>query len=150
MVRAIVPWSGSSSRLFDDLRQEMNDVMERFFAPETDGGDRGWFAPCADVIESDKDYEIRVDLPGMKPNDFGVEVREGSLRISGERKCETPPKGRSYRRVGCRYGHFEEVIALDVPVHADKVQAEYKDGVLRVTIPKEESAQPRRIAVKSG
>jgi HSP20 family protein len=137
--------------MFDDLRQEMNELMEQFLPLplEADGQRRGWCAARPDVIESDKDYEIVVDLPGMKPDDFNVEVRGGNVRISAERKCARPPEGKKYRQIGCHYGAFEEVVGLDVPVKADKVQADYKDGVLRVTIPKEESAKPRRIAVTS-
>jgi HSP20 family protein len=149
MAQTLISWVGAPTRLYDDLRQEMNELMQRFFTSQTDGRELGWFAPRSNIIESDKDYEVTVDLPGMKPDDFNVEFREGSLRISGERKLDTSPERKDYRCVGCQYGRFEDVIALDVPVQADQVQAAYKDGVLRVTIPKQESAQPRRILVKS-
>jgi HSP20 family protein len=154
MSRTLVPWGLATPRLFDDLRSEMNDVMERFFAPTMAGADLGTmrgFVPRFNLAESDKEYDISVDLPGMKPEDFNVEIRDGNLWISGERKCEwkEEDQGKNYRRIGCQYGRFEEVVPLEVPVKADQVQANYKDGVLHLTVPKDESVQPKKIEVKS-
>jgi HSP20 family protein len=135
--------------LFDDLRREMNDLMGRFFTPEGDGRELQWLAARSNLVESDKDYEITIDLPGMKTEDFEVEIRDGNLWITGQRKLETLPEGKTYRRVSCSYGRFEEVIPLNVAVKADKVAATYKDGVLHIHVPKDETAQPKRIEVKS-
>ena len=147
MARMLVPLG--STRLFDDLRHEMNDLMERFFTPEpAEGHELRWFAPRSNIIEDDKQFEVCLDLPGMKAEDFNVEIRDNTLLISGERKCECPPEGKLVRRMACVYGRFEEAIPLGLAVKSDKVQAEYKDGVLRVTVPKEESAQPRKIQIK--
>jgi len=124
-------------------------LMERFFVPVPNGPRDRWFTARSNLVESDKEYEVSVDLPGMKPEDFNVELRQGDLWITGQRKCETLTEGKNYRRIGCTYGSFQEIIPLEAPVKADKIDAEYKDGVLRVTVPKDESAQSHRIEVKS-
>jgi HSP20 family protein len=135
--------------MFDELRQEMNSLMEQFFAPEADGREQRWFALRTNLVESDKEFEVTIDLPGMKAEDFNIEIREGNLWITGERKCESLSEGKVFRRVGRSYGRFEEVIPLDSPVKEDQVRAEYKDGVLHLVVPKAESAKPRKIEVKS-
>jgi HSP20 family protein len=86
----------------------------------------------------------------MKPEDFGIQVCEGDLRVIGERKPEPEQEGKTYRRVGCQYGRFEVMVPLDLPVKAGQVHAEYKDGILRITVPKDDSVQPKRIEVKAG
>jgi HSP20 family protein len=147
MVRTVVPYT-AATRMFDDLRNELGGFLGQFVAPEGDGRDKRWIGLRSNLVESDKEFEVSVDLPGMKPEDFNVEIRDGHLWITGERKWESLSEGKTLRRVGSAYGHFEEIIPLETPVQAEKVQAEYKNGVLRITIPKEESAQPRRIEVK--
>jgi HSP20 family protein len=134
-------------RLFEGFRREMDRLWEDFF-----GGDAGrhdWFAPRTNIAETDKEYEITLDLPGMKPEDFTVEVKDGNLWITGERKEETREEGKTYHSIECQYGQFRRVIPLGEAVNSDKIEAQYKDGVLRLTVPKAESAQPKRIEVKA-
>jgi HSP20 family protein len=127
----------------------MNQLVDQFLSPEVVERNPQWFAPRSNVLESDKEYEITVDLPGMKADDIQVEIREGHLWIGGERKFEKAAEGKTYRRVGSYYGRFEETIPLEIPVNADKVHAEFKDGVLKLVVPKEEAAQPKRIEIKA-
>lgn len=158
MTRALTPWVGgsrlaspwdlASPRWFENFRHEMDHLFEQFFGPET-GRDAVLFAPRTNVAETDKEYEISVDLPGLKPEDFNVELKEGSLWITGERKEERQEEGKTYHRIERTYGQFRRVVPLDVPVEADKVRAEYKDGVLRIAVPKTEAAQPKKIPVKA-
>jgi HSP20 family protein len=156
MPRALAPWGGVKvPKMFEDLHDEMNELMRRFFEFETNSLERlapvglEHFAPRYDLTETDKEYLIRFDLPGMKSEDFNIEIREGELRITGERKSVATEEGKGYRHLGCRYGRFEERIPLDLPVKADQVQAQYKDGVLAITVPKDKSVQPKRIEVKT-
>jgi HSP20 family protein len=128
----------------------MENLMERFFRPE-----EGWFpavtefAPKADLAETDAAYELTVDLPGIKPEDVNVEIRDGGLWISGTRKEEKEEKGKTFHRLERSYGEFRRLIPLAGGVDADKVEAEYKDGVLKVTVPKTEAAKPKHITVKT-
>lgn len=131
--------------LLDDFRREMNKLAEGFF----DDTSAGTFAPTLNFAETEKGYEIAVDLPGMKPEDVNVEFRDGHLWITGERKDETEEKGKTFHRVERRYGKFRRVIALGNEVDADHVAATYRDGVLTIEVPKVPAAQPKRIEVKS-
>lgn len=149
MTRTLVPWTASPTRLFETLRREMNELMDQFFGNDNLPEWGAWFAPRCNVAETDTAFEISVDLPGMKPDDFSVELKEGQLWISGERRQETEEKGKTYHRVERQYGRFQRVIPLPAAVNPDKIEAEYKDGVLRITLPKDESAQPKRIPVKT-
>ena len=157
MSRALTPWSGTElspwdvhgSRWFDSLRREMDQLFNQFLGAENGGEQLHMFAPRTNVAETDKHYEISVDLPGLKPEEFNVELKEGHLWITGERRQETEEKGKAYHRVERMHGQFRRVIPLGMDVDADRVGAEYKDGVLRITVPKTEAAQPKRITVKA-
>jgi len=142
-----VPRLLDTPRLFEGFRHEMDRLWNDFFGG--DGGREEWFAPQTNVAETDKTYEITLDLPGMKPEDFTVEVKDGALWISGERKEQKREEGKTYHCVECQYGQFRRVIPLGESVDADKIEAAYKDGVLRLSVPKAESARPKRIEVKA-
>jgi len=146
--RALSPWDVRGPRWFDSLRREMDDLFEQFFGGEAaDGG--AVFAPRTNLAETDQHYELTVDLPGMKPDDFHVELKDRELWITGERKHEAEEKGKTYHRVERTYGRFRRVISLGADADPEKIDAEYKDGVLRITVAKSEAAQPRKITVKS-
>jgi len=145
---ALSPWDMRFPRWFEDFRREMDELFQNFFGSEQ-GGEVAVFAPRTNVAETDQAYEITVDLPGMKPEEFNVELKDGQLWITGERKHEAEEKGKTYHRIERAYGQFRRVIPLDPNVDPDKVTAEYKDGVLRIEVPKSEAAQPKKITVKS-
>ena len=107
------------------------------------------WTPQANVAETDAGYDVSVDLPGLKPEDFNVELRHGDLWISGERSEEREESGRTWHRVERHFGQFRRVIRLGDDVNPEGVDAEYKDGVLRVHIPKSEAAKSRKIEVKA-
>jgi HSP20 family protein len=145
----LVPWDFRAPRFFENFRDELNQLMDQFFGAE-DGGERSLvFMPRTNLAENEKEYEVTLDLPGLKPEDFNIEMREGQLLISGERKQEKEEKGKTYHRIERQYGSFRRVIPLPGVVDAEKIEAEYKDGVLRIRIPKSEAARPKRIPVKS-
>jgi len=127
----------------------MNELMDQFFG--SDGGTEFalWFAPRVNLAETDQAFEVTVDLPGMKPEEFSVELKEGQLWITGERRQESEEKGKTYHRVERQYGRFQRVIPLPAAVNPEKIEAEYKDGVLHITLPKDETAQPKRIPIKT-
>jgi len=148
MVTSLIPWEARPLPMFDTLRREMDRLMDNFFG-EGNGGRLEAFTPRMNLAETETRYEVTVDLPGMKPEEFDVQLKENELWITGERKQETEQQGRTYHRMERYYGKFRRVIPLDAGVDAEHVEAEYKDGVLRITVAKEESAQRKRIEVKT-
>ncbi len=126
----------------------METLMNRFFGPEGfwTGGD---FVPKTNVAETETEYEVTVDLPGLKPEDFTVELKNGELWIIGERKEEKEQRGKTFHRVERHCGEFRRIVPFPTAVAEDKVTAQYTEGVLKVTVPKTEELKPRHIAVKT-
>jgi HSP20 family protein len=150
MVRGnLIPWQ-DFGRPFYDLRREMDQVFNRFFGEGEAEAATPTFAPRANIAETDEAYEVSVELPGMKPEDFHVEMKNGELWITGEKKLEEESQGKTWHRVERFYGQFRRVIPLAVAVDEDKIDAEYRSGVLRLKLPKSAAAKPRQIPIKSG
>jgi HSP20 family protein len=141
------PMAFGSSRVFDRFRREMDRMMEDLLGGGDGGEHHEWYVPRANIAESDKEYVITLDLPGVKSEDVSVEFRDGDLWITGQRKLVAEQEGKSHVCGDCQYGAFRRVISLGEAIKADKIHAEYKDGVLRLTLPKDESIQPKRIKV---
>lgn len=106
------------------------------------------WAPAIDIQETDNEYVVKADLPEMKKEDIKIQLQEGLLSIEGERKQEKEEKGKKFHRVERQYGQFVRRFALPTEVDGAKVQAEFKDGVLNVRLPKSASAKPRSIDIK--
>ncbi|HEY6563668.1 MAG TPA: Hsp20/alpha crystallin family protein [Pirellulaceae bacterium] len=147
MVRHLIPWS-SGGQLLDVVRREVDDLVGRLQDPNAWSDELASFAPRTNVAETDQHYEISLDLPGMKADDFQIEMHEGRLSISGERAKEDVENGKTYHRIERVYGKFRRSFTLGQDVDAESVSADYHDGVLRVTVPKTAKAQPKRISVK--
>lgn len=105
------------------------------------------WVPCADISETDSAYLVKGEIPGVKKEDVKVTVQDGMLTIQGERKQEKEEKGKKFHRVECSYGSF--VRSFRVPEDADesKIKAEFKDGMINVTLPKSEKAKSKAINV---
>jgi len=134
--------------------EEMQTRLNRLFtdAPMRKIEDKGLFfsdwAPAVDIQETDKEYLIKAELPEMKKEDVKVEVLDGVLTIEGERTQEKEEKGKKFHKVERSYGKFVRQFALPTEVEAAEVQAEYKDGVLNVHLPKAAAAKPTAVTVK--
>jgi HSP20 family protein len=135
---------------FDTFRQEMDRLVENFFGEEERGGTMTPYLPPMNVAEAMKHYEITMDLPGMKQEDITVELREGDLMICGERKQEKEEGDKTYHRQERSYGRFCRTFPIGPDVKPEQIAAEYKDGVLRITVPKSEATQPKKIPIKVG
>ena len=120
------------------LQDELDQLFE---SPLT-----GW-APALDVQEDKNNYTVRVEVPGLKREDIDVSLQDDALVISGERKSEKVEEGVEVHRQERFYGRFQRALTLPERVAADKVKADYKDGVLTVTLPKTEEAKPKKIDV---
>jgi len=138
------PW-----RLGND---DFEAMMDQFFRPtrlfdeETAG-----MVPRMDVVEHENDFVIRTDLPGVKKEDIDVTFENGVLTISGETKAETEEKeGGEVIRQERRYGKYLRSLRLATPIDEKRVKANYKDGVLELTLPKAEEAKPKKITVDVG
>jgi HSP20 family protein len=125
----------------DRLANLQDDLGRLFESPV-----RAW-APTLDVHEDKDNFVIRAELPGLKREDIDVSLQDGALVISGERKFEKTEEGTEVHRQERYYGKFQRALTLSEPVAADKVKADYKDGVLTVTLPKTEEAKPKKIDV---
>jgi HSP20 family protein len=151
MLRSLVPVRERRlTRPFDRIVDEMEDLFERFW----EGGDGGLsrletYYPKANLAETDGNFELSVDLPGMKPEEIKVEMRNGNLVVSGERKEEKEEKGKTYHRIERSYGSFCRTIPLPGKVEEGKIDAKFANGVLNVTLPKSEQTKPKQIAVKT-
>jgi len=149
MTRTLVPFTSRLPRLWGDFGTEMEETMRRMF-------DWDWnctseeslsFAPDLNVAETENGYEVTVDLPGLKPEEVGVEFKDDALWITGERRHASEAKGKTFHRMERHYGTFGRVIRLGADVDPETINAAYTDGVLTITAAKTEAARPKRIAV---
>jgi HSP20 family protein len=108
------------------------------------------WVPAVDVSETDGEYQIKAEIPDVKKEDVKVTLEDGVLTIQGERKQEKEDKGKKYHRVERTYGSFVRSFTLPDLVDEEKVKAEFKDGILKLQLPKSEKARPKAIEVKVG
>ena len=137
-------------REMESLRQEMDRLFDRF-ALGFDGGREGLaFAPAAEMDETDSEIHLRLEIPGLEAKDLSVEVTEDSVSIAGERKSETKMEEKGMMRSEFHYGKFERRIPLPAHVQNDKVKAEYKNGILNLTLPKSEEEKRKVVKINVG
>jgi HSP20 family protein len=153
-------WNPFNTRsAWDPFREleEMQNRLTSFFGrrvPLLEGGGEGeeftvtrW-APRVDIAEDDKEYVINAELPGITKDDVKVSVENGVLSISGERKSEKEEKGKKYHRIEQTYGSFMRSFTLPEGSSGEKISAEFRDGILKVHVPKDEKAKTKAIDVK--
>ena len=136
--------------------EEMEKRLSSVFgpAPARAGGDKeeaiavAEWSPLVDITEDEKEYVVKAEIPEMKKEDIKINVHDDVLTVSGERKYEKEEKGKKYHRVERAYGSFMRSFTLPEDADGTKVNAEYKDGVLKVHLPKSEKAKPKAIEVK--
>jgi len=136
---------------FQNLQKNMEAINRLFSAVEQKvEGPTVDFIPAVNTREADDAYYIEVDLPGVKKEDISIDVNDNVLTISGERKIEEERKDEEFYRVESVYGTFERSFTLPEDVDADKIEAEAKDGVLIVRIPKAQIVEkaPKKIEIK--
>jgi HSP20 family protein len=131
-----------------DLRDEIDRLFESPLTElaHTSNLLSGW-NPALDLYEDKDNLYVKVELPGMKRQEIDVSLHEGSLSISGERKSEQKHEDAEVYRAERFFGRFQRTVTLPTPVAADKVKAQYKDGILNITLPKTEEAKPKHIDV---
>jgi HSP20 family protein len=131
-------------RLVDSWLDGLFD--DSFFAPVI--AQEGAFSPVADLSETENDYIVRLEVPGIETKDISVEYLGDMLTVRGEKRSEHEEQKDGAHWKESRYGAFTRAFRLGKPVDAEKIVAELRNGVLTVTLPKTEDAKPRRIEVK--
>ena len=132
---------------FDNVRSVFNDLFDENFERSWTQPSRSKWHPAVDVLESKDSYLIRAEVPGMKKEDIHVEVKDGTLVLSGESKSEKPAEGVEYRHVERISAKFYRSFALPETVKQDGIDAKYKDGILEIRVPKAEQSKPRQIEI---
>src|SRR3954454_16674875 len=130
---ALIRWE--PSREVDTLQTEVNRVFDAFFGSGPGTRVRRW-VPAMDLVETDDQLVLRADLPGLTRDDVELEVKDGVLTVSGERKAEHEEKSEGYYRVERAFGRFSRSLTVPDGVDAESITADFKDGVLEVRIPK--------------
>ena len=137
---------------FRDLRS-LQDEVNRLFSTnlsrtyDDEGIARGAWNPSVDIYENKDHIVLEAELPGMKRDDFDLSIENNVITLRGERRFEKKDDGDNYHRVERSYGSFTRSFTLPQSVHPDSVVAEYKNGVLRVKMPKREEVKARRIEI---
>ena len=144
MVWEISPWRPFE---FDRIRREMDRLWDSFLEGKPMRRAGEWL-PSIDVSETKSDLVIKAELPGMDPKDIDISMNNGFLTIKGEKKHEREEKDENYHLVERSYGSFTRSVRLPKEVQSDKITASFKNGVLRVTLPKSEEAKKKEIKIK--
>ena len=148
-MRELIPrkWRRDMEQPLATFQREMNRFMEGFFGAERPWGDGHW-SPRIDVSETESDVVVKAEVPGLSKDDIDVSLAGDLLTIRGEKKDERKEEKGSYRLLERHYGSFERTITLPPGVDPEKVEAEFKDGVLTIKLAKTEETRARKIAIK--
>jgi HSP20 family protein len=144
---AIVRWEPLKDLM--TAQTDFGRLLREAFGPfsgETELSTRAW-APAVDIYETDNDIVLKAELPGVEPKDVEVRVEDNTLYLKGERKFEKEVKEQNYHRVERSYGTFARSFSLPNSINAEKVKAEFKDGLLTITMPKREEAKPKTVKI---
>jgi HSP20 family protein len=138
----------SNNRELDTLQRQMNRLFDDVFSPTLERNMRGSISiPAAELSETDEAVLLRLEVPGMKAEDLDIQVTKEAVYIKGERKQEIVSEDKGITQSEFRYGKFERAIALSSLVDNTNVTAEYKDGILHLTIPKAEDERNKVVKV---
>lgn len=130
----------------DILSRSFDDLFNEFFS-NTPSYKRDGFMPSVDISESEKQFELSVELPGMKKEDIKIDLENGRLTISGERKFKNEENEKNYHRVESRFGTFTRTFHLPDSIDEDTITAKYSDGILNITIDKSEDKVKKQIEI---
>jgi len=131
----------------NSFQEQFNRLFSEAFDRSSDESSITTWAPAVDIFETEHELVVKADLPDIKPQELDIRVENNILTIRGERKFEKQVNENNYLRVERAYGSFSRSFSLANTVNSDAIKAEYKDGVLTLTIPKREEAKPKQIKV---
>ncbi|MCI0601583.1 Hsp20/alpha crystallin family protein [bacterium] len=144
MIRNLMTLQDRMNRLFDEAfpaRQRSLGEEQDFFAGE--------WTPAVDIYEDENAITLKVDIPGIDPNNLDIRVEGNTLHMKGERKHEKETKRENFYRIERAYGSFARSFTLPHNVQADRIDAAYKNGELKIMLPKTEEARPKQIKIKA-
>lgn len=137
---------------FHDMESELNHMLEHFknrMGVGLSGGSLfkdDWFKPSLDVASDEKEYSVKIELPGIEAENIHVEYSDNTLKVKGEKKLEKEEKEKDFYRIERRYGSFQRILDLPADSDTENIESTYKDGVLSIKIPKK--ALPNKDAKK--
>ncbi len=136
-----------------NLQDRMNRLFGETYRGSTRTGDDEWalggsWAPAVDIYEKDGNIVLTAELPGIEPKAVDIRVENNVLTLQGERKFDQELQKDSFHRVERAYGSFTRSFTLPTVVDTEKIKAEFKEGVLKLTLPKKEEAKPKQIQVQ--
>ncbi len=140
---ALIRWQPRESR---GIQREIDTLVNKFWGDPHTWHGTGWH-PSVDVAESENAFTVYAELPGLNKEDIKVTLEDNMLTIEGERKRTAEKENAQVHRSERFYGTFKRAFTLSSEIDSDKVSADYKDGILTLTLPKSEAAKPRQIDV---
>jgi HSP20 family protein len=154
VIMTLIRWNPSRDLM--DVEREFGKLFNSFNRRfGFDDGDQNTeelenavWSPLTDISESKDEYLLKMDLPGVTKNDLKLSYEDGELKISGERKQEKEDKESKYHRIERTYGKYFRSFTLPKQIQAENIKAEFKDGQLKVIIPKAEEAKPKELEIK--
>lgn len=138
-------------RELEDVSTRLNRIFGRHLTRPEESSDmltEADWAPSVDISETDNAYIVKGEIPGVQKEDVKVTIQNGMLSIQGERKQQREEKGRKFHRVECCYGSFVRSFRVPDDTDEDEVRAEFKDGMINITLPKSERTKAKSIEVK--
>jgi len=150
---ALVKWNParellSVEREFNKLFNSLGSRFGLMESTEDEEFENAVWMPLTDISEDKENFSLRLDLPGVKKDEVKISYNDGQLTISGERKQEKETGDSKYHRVERAYGKYYRSFTLPSKIKEDKIEAEFKDGQLIITVPKAEEAKPKEIPIK--
>ena len=153
VIMTLVKWNPSKELL--NVEREFNKLFNTFnrrfgFDDSTmnEELENAVWSPLTDISENKDQYILKMDLPGVSKENLKLNFHDGELIISGERKQEKEDKDSKYHRIERTYGKYYRSFTLPQTIQADKINAEFKDGQLTITVPKSEEAKPKELEIK--
>lgn len=152
LVMALEKWN--PTRDLFNLEREFNKLFSTFgdkfgiSRADEEAYENAIWSPLADISENDDKYIVKLDLPGIDKKDVKLSFTEGQITISGERKQENEEKDTKYHRVERMYGKYYRSFVLPNKIKEDKIDAQFKNGQLTITIPKADEVKPKEIEIK--
>ena len=142
----IVKWKPMRDLL--NIQEEMDRFVNDFFQG-TSGREmrEGMWSPAVDISENEDGIVVSAEVPGMKKEEISISIQNNVLILKGEKQKEEEKKEHNYHRIERAYGSFQRSFSLPATVDANKVKAAYKDGVLKIELPKKEEAKPKEISI---
>lgn len=142
---ALVRWE--PFREVETLQRQMNRLFDELIPTTREAGNGITFAPSVEIEDTPDAIHLKLEVPGIDAKDLDIQVSADAVSITGERKMETKKEEKGVTRTEFRYGNFQRVITLPARVQNDKVKAQYKDGILNLTLPKPEEEKIKVVKV---